>query len=581
MPLWENKSLFDRTTDMLGQKKKGYIQFNRARDSITTYFRPDYASELKEHGDGTFFGRNIYEGTGSWAVGTMATGFQGGIVTEDSDWLLHQMRQLELKGIDELDIWLRSVKEYQATVYQRGNFFRVLPPFTKDGVSMGSPVMFIEEDILTERVMFLPQHYKTVFLFYDKFNEPEGIIIEDKWTTKKIFDKFAKTKEKADKIFSTGLRKDIEQGLFDTEHTIIRAVFRSNNPLWDVKGFKKPNKAWIDVYFEENTEEDRKNEPLSTEGYFSRPFVVWDYDKKPWESVSRTPAFYAIYDVLSQQQVHKNYLENTDLKNRPPRKVNKDYRNSIDFSPEGITFVKKSDWENVAANIDLVGDVLLNKDLSDQLGIAVKRWFHTDKFMKFTELTNELKEMPTATQVIKMAAEIATQLSPGISTYTGTLADVDDRVIDIESRAGRGPFSKRDLENVTDIIVSNAKTRVTKIGLTPIFVGPLARAQKVKQELDPILDGLGAAAPLFQLDPDLVDAIRLHPTLDDILTATNFPLKNFVPKDEYDQLKAARVEQRQKEKEQLMLLEAAKAAKGVSSPVDETSVLANVAGAGA
>ena len=114
---------------------------------------------------------------------------------------------------------------------------------------------------------------------------------------------------------------------------------------------------------------------------------------------------------------------------------------------------------------------------------------------------------------------------------------------------------------------------MTSIDVTPVFVGQLYRAQKVKQELDPILDGLGAAAPLFQLDEDLLMAIRMHPTLDKILTATNYPLECFVPKDEYDKLKAAAVEARAKEKQQMMLLEAAKAAKGVSGPVDETSVI--------
>ena len=579
MGLWTDKKLFDRVKDCLAQGEKKYVRFNRARDSIVDYVRPDLGSEVSEHGDGSFFGQNIYEGTATWSLGTMATGFQGGIITEDSDWLLHRMKQIELKGIDELDIWLQDVKRYLSEVYQQSNLFTVLPLFTRDGLSIGSPLMFIEEDALTQTIKFMPQHYKTVFLFYNKHNELIGIIIKDPtWTVKDIFDKFAPSAEEAEKKLSKTINNELRQGQYHTEHTIIRAVFNKSDPLWDVEGFAKPVKDWISVYFEEETEEDRKNEPLRTEDYFTLPGVVWDYDKKPWESISRTPAFDAIYDVIGHQHAHKDLQENRQLKNRFPRIVNEDYRNVIDFAPEGVTYVKKSDFGAVVDKFDVIGDIRLTRDELEHSAQTIKRWFHTDKFLKFNELTKENKQPVAATQIIKMAAEIATQLSPAISTYTAFLRSVDDRIIDIESRAGRGPFDKETMENITDIVLSNVKTRVKKISVIPVFVGPLARAQKVKQELDPILDGLGAAGPLFALDPDLVNAVRLHPTLDDILTATNFPMKNFVPKDEYDQIKAALVEQRQQEKQALLEIEMAKVADKVSGPVDETSVLASVAG---
>lgn len=582
MALWADKKLYDRIDDKLKQKKRGMVRFTNARGSIADYFRPDLGKETEEEGDSSFFGQNIYEGTAPWAVDVFARGFQGGLISEATDWILYRMKQAELRGIDELDIWVQEAKKHSSDVYQQSNIYRVLPSFTKDGATIGSPLMFIEEEINTGTIQFLPQHYKTVYVFYDKFNRPEGVIIEDKrWTNKQIFDKFAKTGKAAAEKFTIGLANELKEGSFHKEKTIIRAVFRNTDPLWDLKEFKKPIKPWISVYFEKDTEEKRKNTPLLTEDYFTCPFVVWDYDKKPWEAISRTPAFSAIYDVMSQQQVYKNYLENVQLKNRPPRAILPDHRNKIDFSPEGITEIEKGDWENLPKALDLIGDVLLDKDLSAQIGKSVERWFQTDHFLKFNQLTITNKAPISTIQIIRMTAEIAIQLITGISTYTGGfLRSVDDRVIDIESRAGRGPFAPDVMANITDIVVSNSKTRVDKISIVPIFVGLLARAQKVKQELDPILDGIGAAQPLFALDPDLVNAVRLHPTLDDIFTATNFPMKNFMPKEEYDVLKQTLMDARQQEKQQLMGLEMAKAAKGLSGPVDETSVLATAAGGG-
>ena len=55
-------------------------------------------------------------------------------------------------------------------------------------------------------------------------------------------------------------------------------------------------------------------------------------------------------------------------------------------------------------------------------------------------------------------------------------------------------------------------------------------------------------------------------------------MKNFVSKDEYDAIKEAILEQRAAQQATENAIEAAKASKSVSGPVDETSVLANAAG---
>jgi len=70
--LWNNKSVFDRVIDLLGQRKRGYVKFNKARETIISLMRPDLSSDTEPDGDGSFFGEEIYDGIGSWAVGVMA-----------------------------------------------------------------------------------------------------------------------------------------------------------------------------------------------------------------------------------------------------------------------------------------------------------------------------------------------------------------------------------------------------------------------------------------------------------------------------------------------------------------------------
>lgn len=580
MALWTDKPVFDRIIDLLGQIEKAYIKFNAARDSIVDYFRPDLGSDITPDGDGTFFGENIYEGTGPWAARVMARGFQGGLVTEATDWIDYIMQQTELRDNDQLDIWLQDVKDHMSDVYQHSNLYTVLPNFTLDGVTTGSPVMFVEEDVVSGVIKYLPQHYETVFMFYNKFNEPIGVIVKDEtWTAKDISDKFAPTKEEQELKLSKSVNNNIENGRFYKEHTIIRAVFKGDDPLWDREGFTKPDRDWISVYFEEKPEEERKDSPLQTDGFFSRPFVNWDIDKKPWESISRTPAFSAIYDVITQQQVKKNQLENLALKNRPPRAVLSDHRNVVNFGPEGLSYYSKEDFNFIPKVMDVIGDIKLSKDELADGREAIKRWFRTDAFLKFTDLTTTLKQQPTATQINRIAAELNVQLNPEISTYTGGfLRAVDDRAIDIESRAGRGPFDPETMARITDIVVGNSRQSVTSIGVSPIFIGPLAREQRTQQELDPILTGLAALQPLLATFPDLKFAIREYGTAEDILKAVNFPLKNLVPEDEYDQIVAELNEARERIEQEARAIELAKASKDVSGPVDETSVLAGARG---
>ncbi len=574
MALWDNTKLFDREMDLLSQCKKKYVKFNKARESIINLMRTDLGSDTTPDGDGSFFGDDVYDGVGDWAVGVMSRGFQDGLASPDTDWIDHDMSDDKLAELDSVSLFLQDIKKHTTNVYKQSNFYQILPNMTKDGLSIGSPLAFIEEsDAVKGTITFLPQHFKTVYIFYGSDNKPEGVIIEDdRWTVKKITDKFAPSKEEQEVKLSTSINNEIRDGHYYKEHTIIRAVFKSTHPVWDgIEGFKKPGGEWVSTYFEAKTQEVRKNIPLLTEQYFSRPFVVLDIDKKPWESVSRTPAYSAIHDVLAQQEMGLDQATNRKLKNNPPRYVLDDHRNIVDFNPEGITPVSKEDFNFLPRVVDVVGDIKLSRDELEFNAEKVKRWFKTDQFLKATDLTTTNKQPISATQMIKIIAELAAQVSPEIAGYTSFLADVDARIIDIEMRAGRGPFDPVRMEEIQRLVFEN--TTDDSVSLIPVFTGSLARAQQVKQELDPILEGLGVAGSLFDIWPDLKHAIKEYGTLAKALKVIGFPLTELESEDDYNEIIEALNLARQQAEQKQFMLEAAKAA-DLTGPVDETSLLA-------
>lgn len=583
MVLWADKTLYDRIIDRWKEKDTDYGKVNANRDIITTYFRSDEIIDTDKKGN--LVGQNIYNGSGPWFSRMMATGFQGSLVSKNIDWFRYRMKQLELKGVDELDIWVQDIKEHMSSKYQDSNFYDVQPQFTHDGLTTGSPVMFGEEDILEQRTMWMPQHYKTVRLYYDKYNQVEGCIVQDKtWTTKQLMDRFAKnddkqgTKRKA-KLNIT-VNQAIEGGRLDEVFTVYKACFKAADPMFN-GGFKKPaNKShkWFSTYFLELTDKDKQNKPLNDNvGDFSQPFAVWNFDKKPWEASSRTPSFYALWDCLSLQQMDKNYLENMQIKNRPATMALNSMKDRLQLGPEGEMFVTKAEYESPPKFLDRVGDIKLDREMANLWTEALKRWFYIDMFQMFSELAMLKKQPVTATQIWQMAGEKSTLLSPAIETHSSYLKVTDDRMMDVEIQAGRGPFDDATMANITDIVMSNIKESASSIDVQPVFIGQLAQAQKVSQALTPIQSTMDTMQPMFDRNPQLLMKYRWYKLAGKVEDALDFPQDVVIPEEEYDELIAADNEAKAQERQQLMAIEMAKASKDISGPVDENSVLAAAA----
>ena len=583
MVFYENKPLYDKIIDRLTAQEQRYSKWRKAHDKIAQIFRPDLGTESDKDGD--FFGYEIYEGTPPCAVDTMATAFQGNTVSKSIDWISYAMGDYNLRGLDKLDIWCQDIRDHQSSVYRRSNFYDVQPQFAKNAFSIGSPVMFGEEDIATGRIMWMPVYYKHAFLFYDRYNESDGIIVKDtEWTAKQVFDTFINMsgesgKAEREKKLSVITNNAIEQGRFNDRVTIIRAVFKYNDPIWNGT-FKKPagNYKWISVYFEVGTKEENKNTPLNENmGYHTQPYVYWDYDKKPYESCSRTPAFSAIWDAQSLYTVHKNFLANVQGKNFPAVMALNTMRGRLDLGPDGLTYVEKDEYQSPPKSLGLIGDVVLNKETSDLLAQSCERWFHLSEFRAFNNLVKTNKQPVSALQILKMAAENSVLLSPAIESQGRYLKIVDDRTMGIEIEAGRGPFAPDVMGNIIDIVMSNSKVPVNSIDVVPEFISQLGRAQKISQALDPIMTGIDIAADIAgKVDPDLVMAIRGYGALDDAYSAIGFPKKNFMTEEEYNAAKEFVQKQRAEQVQQAQAIELMKASKNLQTPVDKDSILAGI-----
>ncbi len=583
-----DKTLYERIYDKWHEVDNGYARMNRNREIITQFFRSDELINTDDAGE--LLGQEIYNGAGPWYSRKLAVGFQGNLVSKSIDWLRYMFEDLRLKGMDELDAFLQAVKEYMSFVYKKGNFYDVQPQFTLDGVTTGSPVMFGEEDSENKQTMWVPQHYSTVRLFRDRWNQDEGCItVDDTWTAKKIFDTFVGQDDvgftKSQKILSTSVLVALKAGEWARTFKVYRATFKTTDPIWTGTGddaFVKPRGSWrwLSAYFLELTEaeKDKQNKPLNKNmGDFEKPFGAWHFDRKPWEISSRTPAFYALWDNLSLQQLDKNMGENIQYLNRPAMMALKSMANRLQFTPEGEMLVSEQEYDRPpvpirdrVANIDLSAEYLNMKD------DAVSRWFMNDVLNVFSDLAFEKNQPITAYQASLINAEKTALLSPAIETHSVYLEDIDARMVGQEIRAGRGPFAPLELDNIRDIIES-AIGELANVRIKPLFVGKLARSQKVVSAIGPVVSAMDIVGPLMDRNPQLVFAYDWWEAANIVNEAVDFPQVGMVSKKVYDERVAADNEAKAKEQAQLMAIEMAKAAPGVSGAVDESSVLAGVA----
>lgn len=528
---WQDKSLLEKIQDRWTEMDSKYSRVNRNRDVIVTYFRCDEILEVDAAGQ--LVGQEIYNASGMWYSQMMARGFQGSLVSKNIPWIQYLIDRYELQGIDPLDEWCQEIKQYMLDDYQRSNFYDVQPQFTLDGITIGSPVLFGDEDILNRRVIWTPTHYKNVRVYYDKANEPDGVIHRDpNWTAKQLFDTFivkddaSGSRQKS--ILPGIVTQALDSGRLNDEFVVYRAVFRSNNSIWNGMKKKPTGWPWLSVYFCDLAEKEQKEKPLNMDmGFFSQPFVVWDYDKKPWECVSRAPAWYAVWDNLGLQDESKALAENRQLKNRPPRIALSQMAGRFDFSSEGITLADDAaEYGMPPKALDMIGDIRLDAEMIRLSEDKIRRWFLADLWNRFGQLARENGAPVSTLQIWQMVSENATQLSPAIESHSKYLKTADARHLDVAKRRGECPFDPFTLAEMGKHVYANLKSpQNTRVDIMPQFVGGLAQAQKRNQELEPVRTGASMliASGLTQLSPETKYVIKGYKTADKMLQAVGFP----------------------------------------------------------
>lgn len=573
MTAYKEKNLFDRIIDRHGQLVKLRAPFDPARKTIVEHFRTDLTLTTDE--DGNFLGSDIIEGSGPWYLAVMARGFQGSLVGPSIEWLRYHMRERDFKGVDEVNQWLQEFEEQMYWAYRNSNYYDILPSFITDGLSIGSPVTIADEDAGSGKVIYTIPHYTENYLSKNWLGKDDTYHREYEMTAMqaaKMFDK---------ESLSDALQLELKQGNHYNKHKFIMAIYSEDDDIFnDLKPEDKkykPDRPWPQFYIEKNAD-TLKKKPLPVkkgritlikDGYWSKPFSAWHYHRNPHETYARTPAWSALSDVKGNEALWSTLYEAAEGEVRPAMMAMANQKGLLHLMPGGTTWAQtKDDYNQPPFPIRKDIKYPFGMDFADRVETKIERHFHTRLFQMIDKYNREHKQPPTAYQIFQMQGENAGQLGPAVQSFEGGLLKTnDDRMIEIEGRAGRLPPPP-------DVVLEYSGGEVD-----PQFTGPLAMAQKMFLGVQRVHNGLAGADPIFERWPETKYKVKASMLVEKVLEDLNFPQDCIVPEDEYQEYLAVLAQQEQEDRQLEQAERIAKAIPSVSKDVEPNSPLAALTGA--
>ena len=562
MTAWQDMSLWERFKDEHGRLKEIRQPFDVSREVIAEQFRPDIVGTKKDKGQ--FTGAGIIEGTGPWALGVMTRGLLGSLAGPSFEWIRYAVPERSFKGIDDINHWLQNTQEHQSMVYRESTFYDIMPGYVSEGLSIGSPVTIIEEDVVSGRSVFHRPNYSKCWFSRDMFGDVNVLHVEHEYTAKTAMKRFGKEN------LSQAVQDQLEKGLHDKKSTYLQVFYSPNDPIFDKEG--KPYEIDVDpdaqcvmFYIQVEVSEIEKQKPLQVKPYYSKPYVVWDYHRNDSEICARTPAWNAMPDTKGHnaiwKTIHKSGQRNAD----PAMWAMATMRGRLRLGPGSVTWVDSTqDFDRQPQALHNPSSFTQTEYIANTSAQSLRRHFHVNVWLKIEEYQRLHRQPPTAAEIYAMEGENAPQIGPAVqSVERGLLGPIDKRLLSIEGEAGRLPTPP------------DVWLEYTQDGrILPQFVGPLAVAQGLALKLRRLETGLQMAAPFFELDPMTVHKVKSDKGVEHALEAADFPQDLIRDDEEYQEI-AEGIRQMEAQREEIEQGEMiAGGVNKLQGPTDETSPLA-------
>lgn len=562
MTAYTAKNLWERIKDRQGRLESIRAPWDSPTIAIADLTRHDLTTDIDEKG--VFVGSKVIEGTPAHAARIMTHGLIGNMVSAKIPWIKYGMPEMFLRGDDEINHWLNDLEEYMYTVYERSNYYSVLPRFGLDGITVGSPVMIIEENEGEGTIHCVVPHYTERYLFQDMYGNDVCLHLKKKMSVLKLVERFGKDK------CGANVKRDLENGDHWQEYEVLQVIYRADDEIFDdlEDNEFKPKGPWVQYYVKTEVEGESEQKPLQMKPYRAKPFTAWHFERNEHESYARTPSWYAYYDIVGGQAIHKSRLQIHEKAAWPPKIAVRGLKNRLHLKPSGITWVEKPEDMEGVRTIDEKMNLLASKEMATEYDEAVKRWYHYRLFMMLNQMQMDDKSPPTAFQIFHTLGEKSVLIGPAVdSVERNILKQNDDRFLEIEDFAGRLPPPPDKFFELS-----------SEMKVEPEFVGPLSQSQRLYMTHRKVLENIEALRPILEIAPEVKYKYRWDVMAEKVSEQGGLWQECIVPQDEYREFieELAREEDEDRKIEQAEKI--AKTVQSASKDVEPNSPIAALTG---
>ncbi len=478
---------------------------------------------------GQYRGKKSYSGVANAALNIWVDGMQGFMVAQNLTWFKSAMSDWRLNEIDEVRIYLQKYDKAMYAAFARSNFYAILGEWIRDAGSIGTAVLYTEEDITKGTEVHIPIHPREAYISENKFGEVDTLFRKFMLTARQAVQKFGTEKLSPD-ILSNSEKHP------EKIHEFIHAVFPNDEPMFGK--LTSTNKKFKSVYVEtSNKATPDGNETILKEGGFDIfPYSVWRYRKNSDEIYGYSPAAEAMAEVLSLNQIGKTLLQAAQISVAPALNVPEHMRGHTRILPDGLNYFEKA--SDIISPINTGITFPIGVDREDKMERLIEDKYRVEFFLILARSEREM----TATEIMERQSEKAVLMGPQASRFVSEgLSKVFNIVSDIEDRARRLP------DDIPQVLLdSNSSIDIQ-------FTGPLFQAQKRMFALQPIRAGLTEMERVTVLYPHAPDRINEKKLSEKILDSTDFP-QDLMNSDE--EVEAIREERAQAEANRLAMEQA-------------------------
>ena len=510
-------------------------------EAINQLILPRLEFMLKPESKGGRIGTKIYNGLPVSIARLAADGLFGYLVSPNLRWMKLCMANRKLEESPEVKTWLQECEEQLYYAFRSG-FYPAIHEFFEIGVKLGTAIMYIDEDLKNQRVVFDTRELAEFYIAENKF----GIV--DTWHRK-----YKLAAREAVKVFDENklpeeVKKDAKaKGNQDNMYEFLHAVYPNEDKIHGKLDSK--NKDFYSGYL---MLDSKKKIMLKESGYNKFPGPVWRWrkgNKGPWGC---GPGHDSLVDIFGLNQIRKDAMKAVHLALDPALNVPDDMER-VRVSPHGIN--RYSDPQRMIYPVHIPANFPATFELENKIEKAIEKHFMVEFFM----LLSRQEVQKTATEIMELAGEKATLAVAVVGNIIDEGIEPSiDRTFTIEMDAGRMP------EPPPEIYGEELEVE---------YLGQLAQAQKKWIESQGVQQGLALSIPFWEHFPEAKDIINSIETQRKILVGTGWPQEGIRSKEEVEEIQRVRAEEVQREKTMQGVERMADIAPKVSKKVEPGSIM--------